>query len=420
MIAPVYAVLPGLGLAAGLALFGPELLIVASLLAATGFVPFFDPTVTVLPNVKGYFLFFGVAVVAMAITWSARSVAGRPGWQPRPSILLGVLLAYLAYVGLVLFATDPFSEPTIFAPFVEFPLMAIATYLWLSHEEALEGVKRLLPLIVVVVAGWSLAYVLGAAGCGPCADAVSANLFREGLLGPASRLYTPAQYSLLALVLVAFGQALRRPTPLTVGLAALGLAAVALQAFRIQYLGVAAGMLVLIAWRLRESRAGGRLLIGSVAVAAFCVLLLSPVGERALTAYEELRAGTGTPGYRLNLYEEVSDNWSLLGSGITGKTMDLGFNQDIGVSSTFLVVGFVGGALQLGVLVLGLVRGLRARTLAGATLAAIFALVLVTRGSLPLMELGHSPITYGVAVGFAAWLAMPTRTVTPHAYRGRR
>jgi hypothetical protein len=419
MIAPAPVALPGLALTAGLALFGPELLIVVALLAATGFVPFLDPTHTILPNIKGYFFFFLIAVGTMTITWVARVHAGRPLWRMKPTLLMAAVLTYGAYVLLMLVATNPMAEPTLLATFVEFPVMAVATYLWLSHDDALEGVKRLLPLVIVVVAAWSLAYVLGSAGCGPCGDYVSADLFRKGLLGPTSRLYTPAQYSLLALVLVAFGQTLRRPTPLTISLTVLGLTTVALQSFRMQYLGIAAGMLVLIIWRLSQSRAGGRLLVGSLAVAAFIALLLSPVGDRALSAYDELSTGTGTGGYRVQLYEEVSQNWSLFGTGITSKTVDLGFNQDIGVSSTFLVVGFVGGALQLTVLALGLLRGIRARSLAGATLASIFLMVLVTRGSLPLMELGHSPITYGVAVGFAAWLSVSSRSGFIDADRAR-
>lgn len=52
------------------------------------------------------------------------------------------------------------------------------------------------------------------------------------------------------LVLVAFGQALRRQTPVTLGLASLGLACVAFQTSRAQYFGVAAGIGVLIARKL--------------------------------------------------------------------------------------------------------------------------------------------------------------------------
>jgi hypothetical protein len=83
-------------------------------------------------------------------------------------------------------------------------------------------------------------------------------------------------------------------------------------------------------------------------------------------------------------------------------------------------LGFLGGALQLTVLALGLLRGIQARSLAGATLASIFLMVLVTRGSLPLMELGHSPITYGIAVGFAAWLSVSSSSGFIDADRARR
>lgn len=406
---PTPLLLPGVALAAGIVVLGPELLIVAALLAATGFLPFTDPNTAVLPGVKGYFFFSFVAAATMILTWGARVVAGRPAWPLKANLLLALLLGYLCYVGLLFAATDPLAQPTLAAPFVEFPMMALATYLWLSHEDAITGLKRVLPLAVIVVVAWTLLYVAGAGGCEGCQRSVTANLYvREGLLGPESRLYTAGQYSLLALVLVAFGQALRRPTPLTVSLAALGLVCVAAQSFRAAYFGVAAGMIVLIAWRLRASGTGGRLALGALATIGFVALLLSPVGERALTAYEELRAGTGTPGYRAELYDQASENWSLVGAGVTGKTLSLGVNQDIGVASTFIVVGLIGGALQFGVLLLAFVRGVRVRTLAGATIAAVFMLVIVTRASLPLMELGHSPITYGAAVGVAAWLVVPS------------
>jgi hypothetical protein len=84
------------------------------------------------------------------------------------------------------------------------------------------------------------------------------------------------------------------------------------------------------------------------------------------------------------------------------------------------VVGFVGGALQLAVLLLAFVRGLRARSLAGATIASIFLMLLVTRANLPLMEIGHSPVTSGAAVGFAAWLAIPNPRRAPAPRPTRR
>jgi hypothetical protein len=85
-----------------------------------------------------------------------------------------------------------------------------------------------------------------------------------------------------------------------------------------------------------------------------------------------------------------------------------------------VVVGFVGGALQLAVLLLALVRGLRARSLAGGHDRLEFLMLSVTRASLPLMEISHSPVTYGAAVRFAAWLAIPNPRRAPALRPTRR
>ena len=419
---PLPAVAGGAALVAGVVLLGPELVIALALLAAAGLLPFLNTSESLFGDVRAYFFFFCVAVLTMLATWAARLLAGRRSWAIQPNALLIAVLVLLGYVGLVMAATDPLAQPTLTAPFVEFPLMAVATYLWLSHDAAIEGLKRVLPLVVAIVTAWAVAYMgaaLTSSGCGPCVTAVGSDHSAGGLLGPESRVYAPGQNSLLALVLVAFGQALRRQTPLTVGLATLGLACVAFQGSRAQYFGVIAGMVVLIAWKLRASGVGARVFLVIATLAAFVAILNSPVGERALTAYEDLSTGTGTGGYRLTLVEKASDNYSLLGAGITTRTIGLGVSQDLGLSNTIIVVGFVGAALQLAVLLLAFVRGLRARTLAGATIASIFLLLLVTRASLPLLELGHSPITYGAAVGFAAWLAVPSPRRAPAFHRGR-
>jgi hypothetical protein len=419
---PLPAVAAGAALVVGVLVLGPELVIALALLAAAGLIPFLDTTDTLFSDVKAYFFFFGVAVVTMLASWSARLLAGRRSWPIQPNALLIAVLVQLGYVGLVMAATDPLAQPTLTAPFVEFPLMAVVTYLWLSHDAAIEGLKRVLPLVVAIVTAWAVAYMgaaLTSSGCEPCMTAVSSDRTARGLLGPDSRVYAPGQNSLLALVLVAFGQALRRQTPLTVGLATLGLACVAFQGSRAQYFGVIAGIAVLIARKLRASGVGGRMFLVTATLAAFVAILSSPVGERALTAYEDLSTGTGTGGHRLTLVEEASENWSLLGAGVTTRTLGLGVDQDLGLSNTIIVVGFVGAALQLAVLLLAFVRGLRARTLAGATIASIFLLLLVTRASLALLELGHSPITYGAAVGFAAWLAVPSPRRAPALHRGR-
>jgi hypothetical protein len=418
---PLPALAAGAALVAGGVLLGPELVIAMTLLAAAGLVPFLDTTNTMFSDQKAYFFFFWVAALTMLATWAARVLAGRRSWPIQPNALLIAVLVQLGYVGLVMAATDPLAQPTLTAPFVEFPVMAVATYLWLSHDAAIEGLKRVLPLVVAIVTAWAVAYMgaaLTSSGCEPCMTAVSSDHTNRGLLGPESRVYAPGQNSLLALVLVAFGQALRRQTTLTVGLATLGLACVAFQSSRAQYFGVIAGIAVLIAWKLRASGIGGRVFLVAATLAAFVAILNSPVGERALTAYEDLSTGTGTGGYRLTLVEKASENWSLLGAGVTPRTLNLGVDQDLGLSNTIIVLGFVGAALQLAVLLLAFVRGLLVGTLAGATIAAIFLMLLVTRASLALLELGHSPITYGAAVGFAAWLAAPSPRGAPAFRRG--
>jgi hypothetical protein len=401
---PIQLLLPGVALVAGIAVLGPEFLIVVALLAGTGLLPFLDPGASILPGVKGYFFFFLVAATTMIVTWGARVLAGRPSWPLRPNVLVLGTLLLLAWVGLVLGASDPFSQPSLAAPFFEFPAMAVVTYLWLSHEDALAGLRRVLPIAVAIVTAWVIGYIAGAGGCGVCKDAVSADLTNVGLLGDGSRLYTPGQNTLLALVLVCFGQALRRPTALSVGLTLLGVTSVALQASRAQYLALAAGMIVLIAWKLGQQRAGGRLALVAATVVVVVAVLNTSVGERAVTGYQDVSASGGTWGYRVGLVEQTKQNWSLLGAGIGPKTFDLGFNVDLGLPNTLLVLGVVGAVLQIALLALAFMRGVSAGTLAGATLAGIFVLVLVTRATLPLIEYGHSAIAYGAAVGFAAWL----------------
>jgi hypothetical protein len=396
--------LAGLAVTAGVAVFGPELVIVLALLAATGLVPFVDPTAPAVGSITVYLLLFGIAIATMLAVWCARMFAGKPSWPLRPNVLIYGTLALLGYVILAMVASDPLSQPSLAAPFVEFPLMAIVTYLWLSHEEALTGVRRVLPFAVAIVTAWMVSYIAGSGGCGLCRDAVGADIAREGLIGPHSRLYTAGQNTLLALVLVCFGQTLRRPTPLNVGLTVLGIANVALQASRTQYIGLFAGMAVLVGWKLWQLRATGKLALVAVTAVAVVGILNSPVGERTLTSYEDISQKTGTGGYRLGLVEQTSGNWSTLGRGIGPSTLDLGLNFDLGLPNTLLVLGFVGAALQIAVLLLALMRSISARTLAGATLASVFVLVLVARPTLPLIEYGHSTIAYGAAIGFAAWL----------------
>jgi len=65
----------------------------------------------------------------------------------------------------------------------------------------------------------------------------------------------------------------------------------------------------------------------------------------------------------------------------------------------------VGAGLQLLIVGLAALRGLRARSLAGATIAAVALLLLVTRFSLSLLEGYSSAPAFGLLLGFA--LALP-------------
>jgi hypothetical protein len=61
-----------------------------------------------------------VAVLTMLASWGARSIAGRRSWPLRPNAVLIAVLVGLAYVGLLMVASDPLAQPTLAAPFVEF------------------------------------------------------------------------------------------------------------------------------------------------------------------------------------------------------------------------------------------------------------------------------------------------------------
>lgn len=398
--------------------FGLELLIGLTILAGAGLMPFLDASDNIVPQFKLYFISFIVASAAMLATWALREMAGRPAFALRWNPVLLAALIMACYVALALAATDPLAQPSLAAPYLQFPAMALVTYLWLSHPDALRGVRRALPIILAFVVVWELMYIGGAAGCVPCAGYVSADATNDGLLGEGSRLYAPGTFSLLIFAVISVAMAFRRATPLTVGFSLLSLATVAFMSSRAQYFALVAGLLVLIVWRLRNSRAGGRIaLLAAVAVVAFAVAS-TPVGARAVAGYEDASAGSGTAGYRLSLVDRSRENWSILGAGITERTISLGVNEDLGLPNTLIVLGIVGAVLQIGLLLLAFVRGLSAGTLAGATLAAIFLTALVARPSLPIIELGHSSITFGAAVGAAAWLSL-TRSERPsHAARG--
>lgn len=392
-----------LGLAATL---GMEAVIAVCLLGACGLLPFLEPNQFVAGDVKAYALLFLLGSGAMLVTYSTRVLTRKPRWPLPVNMLTIGLLALFAYICLVALASNPKEVPAMATPFFIVPASALVTLIWLSHEDALTGLRRALPLIVVIVAGWALAYDAGAAGCGPCRSWVGADLTNDGLLGPGSRLYTAGQNTFLGLFLACFAYALWRPDPLPIGLVALGAVTIALQASRAQYIAVAAGIVVLLIWKFGQLRPNGRLVLIVVAVLGVVALLNSPVGSRATSAFSELQQGSGTGTERIQRIEATKDNWIPLGQGFSNRTVELGYDIDLGLPNTLLVLGYLGAFLQLALLGLGIWRGVAARTLAGVTTAAILLMVLVARPTLPLLEYGHSAVFYGALLGFAAALVL--------------
>lgn len=385
---------------------GIESLIAIFVLAATGLMPFVAAESTVTGQIKVYFFFFVLAAGAMVAVYAWRRFAGREAWSLPVNPLSVGLLVLLAYVGLVALGSHPNEVPSLAFPFAIMPMMGLATILWLSHDDALTGLRRALPLIILIVAAWAIAYDAGSAGCGACRHWVSTSMSKEGLIGADSRLYTAGQNSFLCFFLLAFAWALARPRPLSIGLAGLGAVTIGLQYSRAQYLAVGAGMVLLLVWKFGQLRFGGRSLLLGLSVIGAIVLISSPVGHKALSIYSETSQGTGTGTYRLDLIRETSSNWTLLGNGFSNKTLERGFDVDLGLPNTLLVLGYVGAVMQLCLLAIGAWRGVMAKSLAGATIAAVILMVLVARPSLPLLEYGHSAVIYGVALGFAATIRL--------------
>lgn len=389
--------------AATIAVFGAEAVVCVAGLATFGLAPFIDPTAVGPGGVPIWILTSALAAGTMLLSWLAREAAGQRAYPLQASALALAAIALLAYTGIRLAAASPLDIPTLSGAFLSFPAAALVTYLWLSHPRAMANLRRLLPIAAAAVGIWAVAYTAAAVGaCDQCGQLVSSISERPGLLGDSSRIYTLGQGALLGIVLILLGQALRRPSAFLIALTAAGYVSVAFQASRAQYVALAAGTGMLLLWQFRTVKPLARALMLIVTLLAVYAVVTGPVGERGLSGFVELRDQTGNAGYRLNLIDESSSSWTPLGSGVSAKSVDLGVNFDLGVPNTVLVLGFVGAVLQLTVLVLAVLHGLRSRSALGASLAAVFTMVLVARPSLPLLEYGPTAVAYGMAVGFLA------------------
>lgn len=389
---------------------GMEALIAVSFLGGCGLIPFVDPNHFVTPQIKSYAFLFLISFGAMIVTWAGRELVGRENWAlPVNAISLG-LVALLCYVLMAALATHPLQVPALTTPFFILPLSGLGVILWLSHEEALQGLRKAVPLVILIAAAWSLAYDAGAAGCGPCRAWVGTEVTNVGFFGAGSRLYTSGQNSLLALFVICFAYTLYRPGLLPISLTTLGAITIALQSSRAQYIGVFVAMAVLIAWKFQQLPSGGRVALVVLCSLILLSLALSPVGHRAVSAYTELNQGQGTGTYRLKIIDQTAKNWTIFGHGFSTHSLGLGYDVDLGLPNTILILGYVGAVLQLTIVGAAIWRGLKAGTLVGVTIAAILLMVLVTRPSLPLLEYGHSAVMYGGVLGAAAVLAVRQRS----------
>lgn len=391
-------------------LMGMETLIGLCMIGAVGLLPGVDPNQFVAGNVKAYAFFFILAAGLMLIVWATRLAERRERWALPGNLVSVGLVVLLAYVAVIALGSHPTEVPDLATPFFILPVAGLVTLLWLSHDEALTGIRKALPVIILLLVVWALAYDFGAAGCGPCRTIVATESTNTGLLGADSRLYTAGQNAFLGFVVIGAAWALYKPGPLPISLAALGLMTVALQTSRAQYIAVGAAIALLVIWKIKQLPASGRLLLIGIAGLIVLALALSPVGHRAISAYTELQQGKGTGTYRLHLIEKTEENWSFFGLGFSTNTLNSGWDIDLGLPNTLLVLGYLGAVAQLTLLGAGIWRGLKNHSIYGITIAAVLLVALVSRPSLPLMEYGYSAPLFGAFLALAALLVIPRRT----------
>jgi hypothetical protein len=381
---------------------GLDATICLACLTAFGLAPFVQPERLVAGGQPLWLVAAVLAAGLMLWAWASHEVAREPAWPFQLSPVAVAALVLATYTVLVLGRSRPGDAASLSAAYLAFPLAVLLSALYLSHPSSVSRLQRFLPVMLLAVTAWALAYVAGSAGgCEPCQSFVGASGANASGLRGTSRVYTEGQQAFLGATVILAGRMLERPTPVRVVPAALALLAVALQGSRAQYVALIAGLVVLLIWRFSRSRGASRVLLIALAALAAYALVTSPVGQRALTGYKELRYDSGNGGYRLSLIDESALHWSAFGSGVSTRTLPV-VNLDLGIPNTFVVLGLVGGALQLIVIVAAGVRAFRSRTPTGVWLVAAFVTLVVARPSLPFLESGSSAVAYGVAGGFAA------------------
>lgn len=414
VLAAILAKSPAIAIAlVGVVIFvsalGIDALIVVTFLGAIGMLPFVNPESAVSGNLKLYAVFGVLTIILMFAAYLGRGLAGKRAYRlPLNLVSIGVV-TMLFWVILVGIGSHPVEARALSVPFFILPLAGVAVMFWLSQDDALVGLYKMLPLVVVVAVLWALNYDAGAAGCNICRHWVGTGLVNKGILGPDSRLYTAGQNSFLGLFLIWFAYTLHRPSPGTIAATLLGAITIGFQDSRMQYIAVGAGMVVLLIWEMGQLRPGRRVMLLILCGLVLLAIIDSPFGSRAISAYTEFNEGVGTGVYRLKLIENTAHSWTLLGQGFSKATVAKGFDIDLGLPNTLLVLGYVGAFLQLLLLCAGIWRGMAAHSLIGATVASVLLMVLISRPSLPLIEYGHSAMMYGAVLGFAVWLPRAPR-----------
>jgi len=402
---PALGALGMLTITVGIVVFGAEVWICLAGLVALGLFPFIDPLGVAAGNAPYWLFGFALAGGLMVATFVARTLAGESMVRPQLGVLLGLTAALFLYTFVILSQSSPLEVPTLAAPFIALPLGALLTFMWLLHDEALVQVQRALPVVIVAASAWAFMYVVGSTGqCSACQQWVGTYGTNAGLFGAESRLYTWGQEAFLVLAVLAVARALYRPSTLWTTIACLGMACTVLQNSRAQDVAVFGGLLVLLIWRLSTMRAVARLMTAALGVLAFYAVLSSSVGEHIVNGYQGLSQGSGTGAYRLGLLSDLRQDFSMLGLGVSQRTVDAGYNVDLGIPNTVLILGWVGAVLQTVILCVAFIRSLLVRSATGVAFAAVMAMLLLSRPSLPILETGPGSAATGVALGITASL----------------
>jgi len=335
----------------------------------------------------------------MLLTLVTRVIARAPAWPVEPSVLGLFMLVLLAYVLERLAASSPLDIPSLTANIAAFAVMAPLTWFWVTHVAAVEGLRKAVPVLAILIAVWCVLWIAGSTtGCGQCQVLVGSTQQAGGVAGTL-RLYASGESTAGIAALFALAWLVWRPSIWPVILIVLATTVVILGGSRAFYFGVGGGALVILAYAFRNAGVAARLGILAALVVVALAVATSPVGARAGSSYQELKLGSGTGGYRLALLDQTRPSWTTLGIGSSKDTLDAGITADLGVPNTFLALGFVGGALQFIVMGLAAIRGLRSAVPVGVAAAGVMAMVVLSRGSLPLLEYGPTATAVGVVVG---------------------